>query len=470
MKLFSFEDETTQNVEALDSADTLESDVNEIVVEAEKEHPDEEIETINEAVEAGNDLEKVEDFVEAQEQKGGMDEDTAEAVRLAVEAIAHRVGYNPKRIYQLYATESFATSSSRKVNTQLAMEGIKEFLKSLWEKVKAVTVRIWTNIKEFWDKHFVTVSQFVKRLEALNEKIESSSGVYKDPSNKVVKAPSSVARGFAVAGNTTIKASNVKNFVVKAKAFIETIRNRIDGGMQNNLEALYKATVDSVEQLKASFSQAEKIATKKEAKEAISNIKEATETYLGGSEEKRNFNINVVKLSLGVKNFNGERAVILSDIVGGKKLVVEADESKASISLVTEEGATSEEAELVIPGKKELVDLNNGMIEMLNTYIYIKDNVNKVNELVKQYVDRINETIENSLKEMFDSEVGKKVESKVRKLANRVSGRLSVINSFYSSILKVTKTIGTDTARYGIYYINFCLEQYAPAEQEVPAV
>ena len=59
-------------------------------------------------------MEEVEGLVEDAVENGeGLDPVAAEAVRISVEAICARIGANPKAVYPLYATENFASASSR---------------------------------------------------------------------------------------------------------------------------------------------------------------------------------------------------------------------------------------------------------------------------------------------------------------------------------------------------------------------
>jgi hypothetical protein len=447
MKLFSFEDETTQNVEALDSADTLESDVNEIVVEAEKEHPDEEIETINEAVEAGNDLEKVEDFVEAQEQKGGMDEDTAEAVRLAVEAIAHRVGYNPKRIYQLYATESFATSSSRKVNTQLAMEGIKEFLAELWEKVKKFVMTLWDKIKEFWDKHFDKVVKSIKKLEALNEELKNSNIKYEKEGFKV-KIPENIARAFRT-DTTTLDIRDVNAYVESAEKFISDVKNNITSGVKNSLDEMYNNIVNGTKKYKF-------------------DIKEAVNGNVEKDEAKKDLFVNIIRIVLNLHEFDGERKVLIDNIVGGRELVAIINSSGQPDITLEENNKPNKTTDMVIPSKESLIDLNKKLISMLNEYIYIKDNINKVREINKEFTNKLKDHYQKYFKEAIGDEYGKKEEIMVKMGVNAYANIFSLINVFFGKILKLAKTIATDTAQACIEYISFILKEFKVSNMPKP--
>jgi ElaB/YqjD/DUF883 family membrane-anchored ribosome-binding protein len=452
MKLFSFEDEMTQDVQpAGDEVSSVEATVNEAAVEAEQEHPDEEIVAVDSAIEAGDDLEHVEEFVEKQEEQGGMDEDTAEAVKIAVEAIARRVGYNPKNIYQLYATESFASSSSRKVNTQLAMEGVKDFLKNLWEKIKAFVVKIWGKIKEFWDKHFSTVGRLIKKLEALGEKISESSGTRKDTGGKDIKAPADIARAFRT--TSTLSIADVKEYVTEARVFAEGLKAKVAGGVQNTLNEAQ----GNLNKITSELAKAEKL-SKEEAEQFAKELQESFEA----DDHAKEYNVMAVKQILDVQGFDGEEKVVLSKVVGGKKLVVEADESRASIALISSDDATDANLDMVVASKKDLADLNRDMIKMLNAYIYMKDNANKVNEAVNKFIKNTDKVVTEATNKAFGE--NNKAKATAEKVLSKQIYNFSRVSAFFANVFKMTKTIVISTTQAGVRYITFTLKQYKAAE------
>ena len=165
---------------------------------------------IEDAAEAGDQLEEVGDLVDGSED--GLDPVAAEAVRIAVEAICARVGADPKKMgmYHLYATENFKSSSSRKANTQIALEGIKDFLKELWEKIKNAIKSLWKKVTEFWDKHLSSIGRVKKALESMKKKVAASKGVFKGKSY-IDKAPSGLVTAFA--GKKDINVALVEEYI-----------------------------------------------------------------------------------------------------------------------------------------------------------------------------------------------------------------------------------------------------------------
>lgn len=200
-KLFAFEDagvagdqvELETPVEAGEVADA-ELEVQEEVGELESQET-----AIDEGTEAADQLEEVEDLVEQAADEGeGLDPVAAEAIRIAVEAICARVGANPKAMYALYATENFQSASSRKANTRFALEGVGEFLKELWAKIKAAISSLLDKATAFWNKHFSTLNRTQKALESMKNKVSAAKG---RPTNELVTVPAGLAAIFPVKAN-----------------------------------------------------------------------------------------------------------------------------------------------------------------------------------------------------------------------------------------------------------------------------
>lgn len=166
---------------------------------------------IVEGGEAAAQLEEVEEVVEkAVEEEDGLTPAGAEAVKIAVEAICARIGANPKAMHALYATENFVSKSSRKANSQYALEGIGEFLKDLWKRIKARLSGLWEKVKAFFEKHVSSIGRVKKALEAMKVKVSDSSGKFKGNSYLDV-APSGLVEAFA--SSSDISAGVVATYI-----------------------------------------------------------------------------------------------------------------------------------------------------------------------------------------------------------------------------------------------------------------
>ena len=195
-------------------------------------------------VDASAELEQVEELVsEAAEQGEGLDPVAAEAIRLAVSVIASKVGANPKSVYSLYASENFQSASSRKGNTMHALEGVQEFLKDLWKKIKAALTKLWAKTKAFWAKHISNVGRVKKALESMKAKVKSSSGKI-DGKPYLDKAPSGLISAFPGKGDLTAKV--VQTYLDEVKKLVDKT-GVVAGVLSTSAQKLdaWKAAVDT---------------------------------------------------------------------------------------------------------------------------------------------------------------------------------------------------------------------------------
>lgn len=156
---------------------------------------------VDEGMGAADQLEQVEEVVADAAEGEGLDPVAAEAIKIAVEAICARVGANPKAVYSLYATENFKSASSRKANTKYALEGLGEFLKNLWEKIKAAVSALWEKVKAFWNKHVSSLGRSLKALESMKAKVSALKG---SPVYEPVEVPGALKSLYPTKGDLSV--------------------------------------------------------------------------------------------------------------------------------------------------------------------------------------------------------------------------------------------------------------------------
>ena len=220
-KLFAFEnaDVVGDEVELETPVEVGEVADVEVDVQEEAGEIDEQANAIVEGVDAGDQMEQVEELVEQAAEEGeGLDPVAAEAVRIAVEAICARVGANPKSMYALYATENFQSASSRKANTRFALEGVGEFLKDLWKKIKTALTNLWTKAQAFWDKHISSLGRVKKALESMKAKVSASSGKLEGKAY-LEEAPGALSDAL---GGGEISASSFNSIIEAHKKLLDT--------------------------------------------------------------------------------------------------------------------------------------------------------------------------------------------------------------------------------------------------------
>lgn len=354
-KLFSLEndqtgevlDETAVTVEEGEAADAL------VETDAGAAEVDTLAAAIDDGVTASDDMSDVQDLVTTAAEEGeGLTAVAAESIRLNVKTICARVGANPEAIYALYATENFASPSSRKGNTQIAAEGISEFLKDLWKRLKAALTKMWEKAKAFWDKHLSTLGRVKKALDSAKTKVKASSGKLKGQAF-IEKAPSSLASAFAGKGDLDV--SRVQTYI-DAQSQLSEANNSINKAI---------AAAKSLDDM-----------------ESVGKILTST-------------NKDVL-------------------IVGGEKLSIEIDASDDGKSVKMEVkkepiGDKDESAGMVVPDKAKLLALLESTSKVIDLAIAAKKNSEKVAADGRTALGNI----EKAINELDDTDNAKKVAARI---------------------------------------------------------
>ena len=219
-KIFAFEDIEEQVDLEVNDAEEGEAASVDAEVTGEIADISEDVSGVDEAEGAADQLEEIHDVVEDSlgedgEEGPGLPEPAVEAIRIAVEAVCARVGANPRQIRgfrNLYAAESFSSKSSRRANTQIALEGIGEFLKDLWEKIKSAVKSVLEKVKAFWNKHVSSLGRIKKALVSTRNKLSSSSGKLKTKVH-LDSAPGALKSTFPSSSDISI--STIGNYITK---------------------------------------------------------------------------------------------------------------------------------------------------------------------------------------------------------------------------------------------------------------
>ena len=423
-KLFALENDGAQ-VEEMEVADTEVGEVADVQTDVMDDAGDisEDSEGVESGVEAGEDLEKVEDLVEASIENGdGLDPVAAEAIRIAVESICSRVGANPKAVYSLYATENFSSPSSRKSNSRIALEGVKDFLKELWAKIKATLTSVWNKVKAFWAKHVSTLGRVKKALESMKSKVSSSSGKL-DGKAYVDEAPSGLVSAFA--GKEDITAKVVENYITSHATFTGTVKDVTDGvAAFNNAAAALKNEKDFRSE----------------------NVKK----ILGSMPKGK---------STDGKTVSG---TLIGGVINTVTLKPEPSDDDASIEFQIEnESIDDAETKLGISvaGKDQLKSVLNSCISVINETIKQKEKSDKLNEAINKATSALSRVIDSTDIGAVEKtkQEGVKTEAKAQrnlvKLMYKINAKTPVIqNNVVSYNVKLAKAV--------LAYCSFCLKNY----------
>ncbi len=418
-KLWAMEENDLATADELEvSPEEGEAAATQAEMETEIDDVQESADQIDSGVEAAGELEQVEELVsDAAEQGEGLTPVAAEAIRLTVSAIARKVGANPKSVYRLYASENFRTASARKGNSVHALEGVQEFLKDLWKKIKAALTKLWAKVKAMWDKHISTTGRMVKALESMKSKVRSSSGKI-NGKPYLDKLPSSLASLYKGTGDLSIQ--EVQSYVITETTVTER----------------YKAAETLIGELDKIIASADKDVIK--SAQALNNALDS-------------FKFNAI-----------QQAVIGGEILT-IKLDDDAEEGLATI-LIEREAVDNvdEERGMAVADKSSLVALIDFTVKSVKAIHKFKTDSDKLDQ--KQ-----NEAL-NKVEKLIDAGLSKANENKAKAEFNFNSDGAPVVRKLMRIIYKsATSKAKTDAvmirealraAKATLTYTAVCLKQY----------
>ena len=116
--------------------------------------------------------------------------------------------------------ESFGGSGSRLEATQISIEGIGDFLKSLWTKIVEGLKSLMTKLEEWWDKLFDQVTGLTERTTKLKERATATNGAIGQESEY---ESSNVAKILCT--DSSVNTDTLANDVSKAKDMVKSVTN-----------------------------------------------------------------------------------------------------------------------------------------------------------------------------------------------------------------------------------------------------
>lgn len=416
-KIFALENEDNyEDVELETSQEEGEAAAVQQEVEGELVEVDGMADGIEEAGEAEEQLQEVSDLVESSTEDGeGLDPVAAEAVRIAIEAICTRLGTTGKAMgmTSLYATENFASASSRRANTEIAQEGIKEFLKKIWEKIKSAIASLTKKITDFWQKHLSSLGRVRKAVDAMKKTV-SGMGKNLKGSAFVEKAPGGLKSAFPA--DTDISAALVMAYLANHSAG-EHYLNQID-----NIQ--------------------DKIAQGKSILTASSGDKRS-----------------VTKL-LKTLSVEGEIVYGTKDkpLVGGKynTITIEVDVEDGTIDYTTDSETidSKEDVGLAIPSKdklKDVVAVCNGLVKQMEVIQKNADKMIKSVNKVTQEIDRLVADAQGS------------TNKKISEMGYVARKYMNLFHKAQAQAIKTAPRVFSDNiaaVRAGLAFCGFCVKQY----------
>lgn len=404
-KLFAMEELDVPSDEIELSVTPEEGEVANVQAEVQEEVADidDSAEAIEDGMGAADQLEEVETVVaDAVQQGDGLDPVAAEAIRLAIEAISARVGANPKAVYSLYATENFQSASSRKANTKFALEGIGEFLKDMWKKIKAALSRLWEKVKAFWDKHVSSLGQIKKALESMKKKVAASSGKFEGKAY-VEEAPGALSTAFGFAGEITA--------------------NSISGVIKTHASASSKSA---------------------DIGDKIAKLNDVA----GGKNPTYKDLINAVTTGDVLESFG--------PMVGGVtvKTETEVDEEQGTVSVNFTEETTEvgEKVGLALGDKNAVKGVLDSVLSVINEDIKVRDKVKKAEESFKKAANAVEKSINESITDKASADKAKELRKQMK-----------IVYAFNSKLPLFQTKVGNFNIRLAkavLGYAGLCVKNY----------
>lgn len=237
--------EDSAPAEIMPESDTMAATMAE-VVEAEGE-VDAIDASIEEAVEGAEQLEEIAEIAEGSLDNGGMDETSAELLQAHVESIYDRIGVVKTGKMSL---ESFGTKGTRVQSTKLAIEGMKETAKAVWEKIIAAITTMWNSVSTWFAKLFDANARMAgraKKIGAAAAEAKGKTAAEAEVSGGFIKKlavsgefdPKSVAGGLVSIRDILTKNAQETLVVVKAVAAAKTSETIAAAAMAPEMKSVF---------------------------------------------------------------------------------------------------------------------------------------------------------------------------------------------------------------------------------------
>lgn len=377
-------------------------------------------EGIETSVDAAGELQEVHDTLAASVEDGeGVSEETAKMAEIAVEAICAKVGISTREARMIPAMESFGSANSRLTATKLAMEGIKEQAKRIWEAIKKACIHVWNVIKNFFAGLTKSRAMLEKHLTNLKARAEAAEGA---PKEKKIS-------------------TGAKAFSIKGKASLETVTKVLD--QSSKLMDLSKKFTETLGQ---------------RAVEMINDVDaagKALDTFKG--------------LDLGIDEGKGsdKNSRNYGAFVGGRALVVSFDGSdKKNPTMSIGFQAVEKEAakEIQAPTKEEIKSVIASAQATLKALLEF-DKVFKNLESINKSLIKVSEDMMNQKQEMKKA-VADKEDKEGNEAAGNEANNVRSLNKMISTIGTATPNMVFAAVKAAADYANAGINNLATAEKK----
>lgn len=216
-----------------------------------------------EEIETG--LESIAGALDSSLETGGIDPVAAKFAHLAVDAHMSRVGLESSQA--MPALEDFAGETSAEASTKVAIEGIGDTLKKIWDAIKLAAKKVMESISDFFAKMFSSLESFKKKVEGLKEtyKTLDAKALKKDAKLKVAN-PDTLKHKGKLDDKAVLAGSDAVSDLSGAGVSLMDIFTTITGSQRSKVTDILKGK-------EASTADFEKIASEGGKALTASNIK-----------------------------------------------------------------------------------------------------------------------------------------------------------------------------------------------------
>lgn len=162
-------DNITEDGEPTPEADEVE--LNEAADEVEGDS-----EAIDDLQDASEALESIYLSMESAQRDGGLTREAAVFAGHAVQAAMRKFNVSSEEVG--ISLESFSNNKARA--TTVSMEGIREALRAIWDKIVSVFQAMMKKIADFWNKYVAAAPRIKRRAEGLRKKARNVTGTQKE--------------------------------------------------------------------------------------------------------------------------------------------------------------------------------------------------------------------------------------------------------------------------------------------------
>lgn len=389
---------------------------------------------VEEAIAQGEVLGQVQDTLQASVDSGeGVSPEAAQVAEIAVEGICSMLRL-PRT--SRMATEHFGSANGRIAATKLAIESISDSIKALFERIKAIAIRIWEKIKSFVLGLFKSTDGMSKHLESLKQRVVNLDDTLKadgDLENEAIAKAVSVAKK-ADAGSIKVILENSTNLLAGS----ETISGGVNFGVDVVTDLVKKSDVSARDLATASSKISDKVGT------AIDNAMNRIKGFNQGAAIKEDKKAKVKYYG----PFAGCRVFAVKDEekdLGGEKFRMYSINVTTLDKIAAAKAKTLTKSEMV-----EVIAAASTLLDSLSSYKKAQDKLASINANIKSATD----TAMSSLNKAAGDDTEK------QRVYRKVATELNSFNAICSSIgVSVPKTV-YDGVKAAADYVSASIANY----------